>query len=82
MVRNTAAACLIGSYNELHTNAGVKNGVVTLIGNAWLRAQLEDATVPPYSGVRLNAVLRSWPTKITKDFERNNPQRPNMELPS
>ena len=71
----------MGSYNELHTDAGGENGIVTLIRHACMRAQIEDATVPPSSGVRWNAVLRSWSTKITEDFERNNPQRANMEAP-
>ena len=79
MIRKTAAARLIGSYNELHTDAGGKNGVVTLIRHACTTAQIEDATVPPSSGVRWNAVLRSWSTKITRDLERNNPQQANME---
>jgi hypothetical protein len=79
MIRNTAAARLIGSYNELLSNVGAENGVITLIRNACLKAQIEDVTVAACSGPRWNAVLRSWSTKITEDFERNNPQRPNQE---
>ena len=78
-VQNNVAARLIGSYNELYTDAGRNNGVVTLIRHACMRAKIEDATVPPSSGVRWNVALGSWSTKITEDFERNNPQRANME---
>ena len=81
MVRNTAAARLIGSYNELYADAGETNEIITLIRHACMRAKTEDATVPPSPGVRWNVVLRSWSTKISEDFERNNPQRPNMEAP-
>ena len=81
MVRNTAAARLIGSYNQLYEDAGETNEIIRLIRHACMRAKIEDATVPPSPGVRWNVVLRSWSTKITEDFERNNPQRPNMEAP-
>ena len=81
MVRNTAAARLIGSYNQLYEDAGESNEIIRLIRHACMRAKIEDATVPPSPGVRWNVVLRSWSTKISEDFERNNPQRPNMEAP-
>ena len=81
MVRNTAAARLIGSYNQLYEDAGETNEIIRLIRHACMRAKIEDATVPPSPGVRWNVVLRSWSTKISEDFERNNPQRPNMEAP-
>ena len=81
MIQNTAAACLMKSYNELLTDVGAKNGIVTLIRNACLKAHIEDVTVPPSSGFRWNAVMRSWSTKITKDFETSNSHRPNQEAP-
>jgi hypothetical protein len=79
MIRNTAAARLIGSYNELLSDVGDENGIVVLIRNACMKARIEDVTVPACAGPRWNAVLRSWSTKITEDFVMNNPQRPDQE---
>ena len=73
MIQNTAAACLMKSYNELLTDVGAKNGIVTLIRNACLKAHIDDVTVQVCSWSRWTTVLRLWSTEITEDFERNNP---------
>lgn len=72
-VVTTAAARVIGAYNELRRDHGPKNGIVQRIERAGMHAKIEDCKVPQTGSDRhYLEVLTHWSSAITLDFETRN----------
>lgn len=72
----TAAARLIGSYNQLVLDLGVDNNIVKRIMKAAHEAEIDDDAVPlAAKGPRWHAVLKYWSKTVQDDFDNKNPER-------